>query len=51
MASFIAFHPPRSNDLSRRSVLQGAVACGALAYAEAPKPRLPPPQQPTKTAQ
>jgi xanthine dehydrogenase YagR molybdenum-binding subunit len=33
MAQFIAPHPPRSNDLSRRSVLQGAVALGAVGYA------------------
>jgi xanthine dehydrogenase YagR molybdenum-binding subunit len=33
MVQFIAPHSPRSNELSRRSVLQGAVALGALGYA------------------
>jgi xanthine dehydrogenase YagR molybdenum-binding subunit len=48
MAQIIAPHPPRPSDLSRRSVLQGVVALGALGYAggaNAAPPDAPPAAQ------
>ena len=51
MAQFIAPHPPRSNDLSRRSVLQGAVALGAVGQEGGTNAAPPAQQQSDKPAQ